>query len=125
MLQQIIISGGYDITKYFIKKLWSNIVKIRKSKVPFTISIEGIPYFDGIETIKCKIDGDMSDENKEKVIEKTIALASQIEKHQYQLRAKSRYYDELGGYIFKYDMTDEQFYEMNIEEELRRKTKGG
>lgn len=125
VLQQFIISGGYDITKYFIKKLWWNIAKMRESKAPFTIAVEGIPYLDGTETIKCKIEGDMSDENKEMVIEKTFALVSQIEKHQYQLMGKSRYYNAVGGHIFKYDPKDEQFHEMDIEEELRRKTRDG
>ncbi len=47
VLQQFILNGGYDVTKYFFKKLWWNITKNRESNIPFTISIEGIPTANG------------------------------------------------------------------------------
>lgn len=72
VLRQFIINGGYDITKYYFKKLWWNITKGKESNIPFTISIEGIPTLNGTETIKCKTQGQMSDEDRDKVLEKNF-----------------------------------------------------
>lgn len=123
VLQQFILNGGYDVTKYFFKKLWLNITKNRESKIPFTISIEGIPTINGIETIKCKIQGPLSDKQKEKVLDKTFSLAQQIENHQYQLMEKNLYYNALGGHLFRYDLSDEKLYEIDIEAEVKKKSK--
>lgn len=121
ILQQFIIDGGYDVTKYYFKKLWWNITKGKESNIPFTISIEGIPTINGTETIKCKTQGQMSDEDRDKVLEKTFSLASQIENHQYRLMEKNQYYHALSGHLFKYDFEDEQLHEIDIEVELKKK----
>ena len=123
VLQQFIINGGYDATKYFFKKLWWNITKDRKSNLPFTISIEGIPTKNGIETVKCKIQGQMSDDEKEMVIDKTFLLASQIEMHQYQLMERSQYYNALDGHLFRYDSNSKELYEVDIKAELQKMAK--
>ena len=120
VLQQFILNGGYDVTKYFFKKLWWNITKNHESNIPFTISIEGIPTANGTETIKCKTQGQLSDEQKEKVLDKTFSLASQIEKHQYQLMEKNQYYTALGGHLFKYDALKDKLCEMDIKAELEK-----
>lgn len=122
VLQQFILNGGYDITKYFFKKLWWNITKNRESNIPFTISIEGIPTANGTETIKCKTQGQLSDEQKEKVLDKTFYLASQIEKHQYQLMEKNQYYAALSGHLFRYSLSDEELHEIDIEAEVKKKS---
>ncbi len=122
VLQQFIINGGYDITKYFLKKLWFNITKDRESNIPFTISIEGIPTTNGAETIKCKTLGKISDEDKDKILEKTFDLASQIENHQYQLMNKNQFYNALNGHVFKYDNNDESLHEVDVEKELRKRS---
>lgn len=122
VLQQFFVSGGYDLTKYFFKKLWCDITKRSKFNIPFTISIEGIPTKNGTETIKCKTLGYLSDEEKQKVIDKTFSLAYQIENHQYHLMEKDQYYDALNGHLFKYDSTDEELHEMDIEAELKKKS---
>ena len=122
VLQQFILNGGYDVTKYFFKKLWWNITKNRESNIPFTISIEGIPTANGAETIKCKTQGQLSDEQKEKVLDKTFSLASQIEKHQYQLMEKNQYYAALSGHLFRYDLSDEELHEIDIVAEVKKKS---
>lgn len=122
VLQQFILNGGYDVTKYFFKKLWWNITKNRESNIPFTISIEGIPTANGSETIKCKTQGQLSDEQKEKVLDKTFSLASQIEKHQYQLMEKNQYYAALSGHLFRYDLSDEELHEIDIVAEVKKKS---
>ena len=122
VLQQFILNGGYDVTKYFFKKLWWNITKNRESNIPFTISIEGIPTTNGSETIKCKTQGQLSDEQKEKVLDKTFSLASQIEKHQYQLMEKNQYYAALSGHLFRYDLSDEELHEIDIVAEVKKKS---
>ena len=122
VLQQFILNGGYDVTKYFFKKLWWNITKNRESNIPFTISIEGIPTANGSETIKCKTQGQLSDEQKEKVLDKTFSLASQIEKHQYQLMEKNQYYAALSGHLFRYDLSDEDLHEIDIVAEVKKKS---
>lgn len=123
VLHQFILNGGYDVTKYFFKKLWWDITKNRESKIPFTISIEGIPTINGTETIKCKAQGQLSDEQKERVLDKTFSLASQIEKHQYKLMEKDQYYTALSGHLFRYDPADEKLHEMDIAAELKKKSK--
>ena len=122
VLQQFILNGGYDVTKYFFKKLWWNITKNRESNIPFTISIEGIPTANGSETIKCKTQGQLSDEQKEKVLDKTFSLASQIEKHQYQLMEMNQYYAILSGHLFRYDLSDEELHEIDIVAEVKKKS---
>ena len=116
------LTAGYDVTKYFFKKLWWNITKNRESNIPFTISIEGIPTANGSETIKCKTQGQLSDEQKEKVLDKTFSLASQIEKHQYQLMEKNQYYAALSGHLFRYDLSDEELHEIDIVAEVKKKS---
>ena len=38
VLKQFLVSGGYDITKHYLKLLWKRITKDRYCNVPFTIS---------------------------------------------------------------------------------------
>ena len=122
VLHQFIISGGYDLTKFFFKRLWWNITKGRESDTPFTISIEGIPTVTGPTTIKCKTEGRFSDQDKDKALDKTFTLAFQIENHQYQLMEKNQYYDALGGHLFRYDADNEELHEIDVAEELKKKT---
>jgi len=122
VLKQFLVSGGYDITKHYLKLLWKRITKDRYCNVPFTISIEGIPTPNGKRTIKCKITDSLSDEEKEKVLDKTFALASQIENHQYQLMEKNQYYSALGGHLFKYNSQSSTLSEIDVLEEIKKKT---
>ena len=122
VLKQFILNGGYDVTKYFFKKLWCNITQNRESNIPFTISIEGIPTANGSETIKCKTQGQLSDEQKEKVLDKIFSLASQIENHQYRLMEKDQYYAALSGHLFRYDLSDEELHEIDIVAEVKKKS---
>lgn len=119
VLQQFILNGGYDLTKYFFLKLWRFIKKDRKNKIPFTISIERIPTQNGFENIKCKIDGEISDDMKIKAIEKTFELASQVENHQFQLLDNTKF-KALEGHLFIYDSANNTISEMDIEKEIKK-----
>ncbi len=102
VLRAFMMSGSYDLAKHFFLCLWRFITKDRQSDIPFTLSIEGIPTVSGSENINCKISGSLPDDLREKALEKTFALASQIESHQLQLLERSRYYDALNAHLFTY-----------------------
>ena len=121
VFREFVMNGGYDLAKYFVLRLWNLVTKGRNSKIPFTVTIEGIPTTTGIETIKCKISEPLSRKAQEKVVDKAFELASQIENHQYQLLDRSRYFDALNGHIFNYDAASETLTEINIEEELQKR----
>ncbi len=72
VLQQFLISGGYDLAKHFFLKLWEFITNDYHRKVPFTISINGIPIENGSEPIKCKIDEQITDDMKRKLVKKLL-----------------------------------------------------
>lgn len=122
ILQEFMVNGGYDLTKYFILKLWHLVTKRTRNRSPFTVSIEGIPTVNGTENIKFKVSEPLSRKDQEKFIDKTFELASQIENHQYQLLEKSRYYPAVGGHIFVFDSERESFEEVDIEAVLNRKS---
>lgn len=120
LLRNFIASGSYDIFKSIVLKLWINIKDKSTNKVPFTISIDGIPTISGIENIKCKIVGSLTKKQKEKIIDQTFELAKQIEKHQFELLEKSRFYDAFNAHVFKYDSAEELLTEVDIEEEVKK-----
>ncbi len=120
VLQEFLISGGYDLAKHFFLKLWKFITKDYHHKVPFTISINGIPTKNGSETIKCKIDGQITDDMKMKAIEKTFELASQVEQHQFQLQERNSF-SILEGHIFIYDSANNTISEMDIEKDIKKR----
>ena len=55
--------------------------------------------------------------------DKAFSLASQIEKHQYKLMEKNQYYNALGGHLFRYDSAREELHEIDIEVELKKRSK--
>lgn len=120
VLQHFMLNGGYDLAKAFVVKLWEFITKGRSGKHPFTITIEGIPTKNGPETIKCKISGPMTKAMMNTAVTQTFSLASQIENHQYQLLARSRYYPAINGHLFRYNAESEEFSEVDLVEEIKR-----
>ena len=125
VLKEFLLNGGYDFTKLFLVRLWKFVTKDRERthNIPFTVVIEGIPTENGPETIKCKIDGNLTDEQKDRVIEKAFALANKVENHQYQLLKNK--YTFLEGHLLRYNQARESFEEIDIEEEIRKKTQEG
>lgn len=122
LLKNFIISGGYDILKHYILRLWKIIQKDRSGRVPFTISIEGIPTLSGTENVKCKIPGSLSKQQKEQAVIKTFELAKQIETHQYELLKRSRYYNAFNAHVFSFNPEDNAMSEIDIEKEIVKKT---
>ncbi len=122
LLKNFIYSGGYDILKYYILRLWQTIQKGRSGRVPFTISIEGIPTLSGPENIKCKVSGTLSNKQKEQAFIKTVELAKQIETHQYELLKRSQYYNAFNAHVFLFDPEDNSMSEIDIEKEIVKKT---
>lgn len=122
LLKNFIISGGYDVLKHYILRFWKIIQKDRSGKVPFTISIEGIPTLNGTENVKCKISGLLSKNQKEQAVIKTFELAKQIEAHQYELLKRSQYYNVFNAHIFSFDPETDSMSEIDIEKEIIKKT---
>lgn len=120
LLRNFISSGSYDLFKSIVLKLWVNIRDKSSNKVPFTISIDGIPTIRGIENIKCKIEGSLTRKQKEKIIVQTFELAKQIEKHQFKLLERGRFYDAFNAHVFKYDSAEQLLTEVDIEEEIKK-----
>ena len=118
LVRTFIYSGAYDLLKYWILKLWNILQNKDSSPCPFTIEIEGIPTINGLENIKCKITGELSDEQKTEVIDKTFALTKEIRDNQFILMERSVYYDAFNAHVFKYDLQEEVYIEMDIAKEV-------
>ena len=121
LLQNIIFSGCYDIVKNIIIKIW-NSMKSHNSKIPFTIKITGIPTDTGPENISCKIEGFLTSKQKGYVLEKTFDLANNISKNTLKLKERSMFYEAFGAHVFRMDSDDFSISEIDIEEEIRKKT---
>lgn len=120
VVRTFIYSGAYDVFKYWILKLWNILQNKDISLCPFTIEIKGIPTLNGTDNIKCKITGELSEEQKTDVIDKTFALTKQITDNQFQLMEKSVYYDAFNAHIFKYDLQKKEYVEMDILKEVEK-----
>lgn len=120
-IQAMIFSGSFELLKLIVKKLWKLITKDRNTPIPFTVSISGIPSITGTENIKCKISGLLSDEAKEIAIHKGFELASQVEKHQFELLEKDIYYPAFNAHLFRYDPERETYDEIDIAAEVKKK----
>ena len=123
-IQEMVFSGSFELLKFFVKKLWKLITKDRSTPVPFTFSISGIPSITGTENIKYKISGPLSDEAKEIAIQKGFELASQVEKHQFELLERDRYYPAVNAHLFRYNPEREIYEEINIAKEVKKKQSG-
>lgn len=120
LVRTFIYSGAYDVLKYWILKLWHLLQNKESSPCSFTIEIEGIPTINGTENIKCKITGELSEEQKTDVIDKTFALTQKITDNQFQLMERSIYYDAFNAHVFKYDLHKDEYIEMDIPKEVER-----
>ena len=118
----IIHSGCYDFLKSLILKLWNISQKDNLEKIPFTIEIDGIPYYKSSENIKCKVYGKLSKKQKDAIIDNTFNLAKQVENHQHELLARTPYYNAFNAHVFKYDSETDTFTEIDLNEEVRKKT---
>ena len=121
LVKSLYYSGCYDFLKFMLLKLWNTIKNGKASEVPFTISIEGIPTVNGPENIKCKISGPLSKREREIALEQSFGLAYQIEKHQFELLKRGRYYDAFNAHIFTYDEENCSYTEMDIDAEIQKK----
>lgn len=119
-VQAMAFSGSFELLKLIVKKLWKLISKDRNTPVPFTFSISGIPSITGTENIKCKISGPLSDEAKEIAIQKGFELASQIEKHQFELLERDLYYPAVNAHLFRYDSEKTSYDEIDISAEVKK-----
>lgn len=118
LLKTFIFSGGYDMLKFFILKLWRIAKKDKTSRVPFTFSIEGIPTLNGNENIKCKVSEPLSKEQREQVVDKVVELAERIEKHQFELLKRSQYFNAFNAHIFSFDPDNGSLSEVDITKEI-------
>ena len=122
ILQNAMASGSYDLFKYSILKLWASIRLHDIKEVPFTIRINGISTIKGPENISCKITGAVSEDQKNNIINKTFELANNISDNNMKLLEKSIFYSDF-GHVFNINSETIEASEIDIEEEIRRKTK--
>ena len=119
-IQAMIFSGSFELLKLIVKKLWKLITKDRNTPVPFTFSISGIPSITGTENIKCKISGPLSDEAKEIAIQRGFELASQVEKHNFELLERDLYYPAVNAHLFRYDSEKTTYDEIDVSAEVKK-----
>lgn len=119
-IQAMIFSGSFELLKLIVKKLWKLITKDRNTPVPFTFSISGIPSITGTENIKCKISGPLSDEAKEIAIQRGFELASQVEKHHFELLERDLYYPAVNAHLFRYDSEKTTYDEIDVSAEVKK-----
>lgn len=121
LIKTFLLSGSYDILKHFLIQLWE---KVRKSeKIPFTIGIENIPINNSHENIKIKIDGKLSKQQKELVINRAFDVVDNLISNDFELKEKSRFYDAFNAHLLKYNLTEDSFEEIDIEKEILNKRK--
>ncbi len=119
LIKTFLLSGSYDILKYFLIQLWEKVSK--SEKIPFTIGIENIPINNSHENIKIKIDGNLSKHQKELVINRTFDAVDNLISNDFKLKEKSRFYDVFNAHLLKYNLTDDTFEEIDIEKEILNK----
>ena len=119
MLRNIMMSGSYDILKMVFLKLWGT---VKDTVLPFTISIRGIPTDKGTKTVKFKVSGSLTNKQKSAFIDKSFELADRIVENNFELMKESKFYDALDGHIMIYDIDDASFTEMDVEEELKKRS---
>ena len=76
LFKHFILSGSYDVLKYYVVQIWEKIHKTEK--VPFTIGVEDIPIGNAHENIKVKIDGKLTKKQKETVIDRTFDMLNRL-----------------------------------------------
>lgn len=121
LFKTFVLSGSYDIFKYFLIQLWEKVSK--SEKTPFTIGIEDIPINDSRENIKIKIDGKLTKKQKDLVINRTFNLVDNLISNDFKLKERSRFYNAFNANLLKYNTLEDSFEEIDIEEEIKKKTK--
>lgn len=119
LIKTFLLSGSYDILKYFLMQLWEKVSK--SEKIPFTIGIENIPINNSHENIKIKIDGNLSKYQKELVINRTFDAVDNLISNDFKIKEKSRFYDVFNAHLLKYNLIDDTFEEIDIEKEILNK----
>lgn len=122
LVRNLINSGTYDLLKFWLFRLFSAVRGRRKSCVPFTIAISGVPTVYGHENIKVKISDELCDDEKKYVIDRTFDLAERIANNQVELMKQGRFQSAFGGRIFFYDPQNSGLSEIDVDEEIRKKT---
>ena len=123
LIQDLMIAGTYDVLKMILRNIWTSIRPSGNKHVPFTIELVGIPTISGSENISCKISGDVYESQKEKVVDEIYKLANNICNNTFELQKKSIYYDVFGAHIFNIGSETLEPVEIDIESEIRKKSK--
>lgn len=120
LIKTFLLSGSYDVLKYFLMQLWEKVSK--SEKIPFTIGIENIPINHSYENIKIKIDGKLSKQQKELVINRTFDVVDNLISNDFELKGKSKFYDAFNAHLLRYNFTEDTFEEVDIEKEILNKS---
>ncbi len=123
IIQNYMINGSYDLFKYTMLKLWSSIRPHDIKDVPFTLRINGIPTINGPENISCKVCGPISEDQKNNIINKSFELAKSISDNNVKLLERSAFYNAFDAHIFNIDPISLDESEIDIEAEVRKRTK--
>ena len=124
LLKNMINSGAYDLFKFWLFRMFKAVRGYGKYRVPFTIEISGVPTVYGPENIKVKISDELSDDERKYVIDRTLDLAEKISNNQIKLMRQGRFQSWFGGRIFFYDPQTSGLSEIDVDEEIRKKTEG-
>lgn len=119
LIKTFVLSGSYDIFKHFLMQLWEKVGK--SEKVPFTIGIENIPINNSNENIKIKINGKLTKNQKDNVINRTFDLVNSLISNDFKLKEQSRFYCVFNAHLLKYNVTEDFFEEIDIEKEIQNK----
>jgi len=118
----MISSGAYDLFKFWLFRMLNAVRRYGKSRVPFTIEISGVPTVYGHENIKVKISDELCDDERKYVIDRTLDLAEKISNNQIELMRRGRFQNWFGGRVFFYDPQTSGLSEIDVDEEIRKKT---
>lgn len=119
LIRFFVQSGIYDWFKYKLISIWNSGYTHKK----FTLSIKGIPLNDGSENIKVTASGELSDEQKNAMIDKTYELANKIIDKEYELKERNQFYQAMQTHPFIFNSSDNTLTEVDTAEEIYKRAK--
>ncbi len=124
ILQSLVSNGLYDFLKLQITMLWGILRKPEKnnSTTPFFIKVGNVPTPSGDKNISFRFSGELTDEQKTLVIEKSFETIQKISEGSMHLMALTRFHEAFSsGNLLNIDPKTLEVSEVDIEAEIRKK----